>query len=66
MYAAGYRFYCNVDSSDCWVQIRDNYVRQGRRNLDGYRMWYNPGMLDDLFDVENVFDPDRPTPVPPI
>ena len=66
LYAAGYRFFCNVDSSDYWVQIRDNYVRQGRRNLDGYRMWYNPGMLDDLFDVENVFDPDRPTPVPPI
>ncbi len=66
MYAAGYRFFCNVDSSDYWVQIRDNYVRQGRRNLDGYRLWYNPGMLDDLFDAEAVFDPDRPTPVPPI
>ena len=66
MYAAGYRFFCNVDSSDYWVQIRDKYVRQGRRNLDGYRMWYNPGMLDDLFDVADVFDPERPTPVPPI
>lgn len=66
MYAAGYRFFCNVDSSDYWVQIRDKYVRQGRRNLDGYRLWYNPGMLDDLFDAEAVFDPDRPTPVPPL
>ena len=66
MYEAGYRFFCNVDSSEYWVHIRNNYVRQGRRNLDGYRMWYNPGLLDDLFDVEAVFDPDRPTPVPPI
>lgn len=64
MYAAGYRYYCNVDSADYWVQIWDDYVRQGRRNLDGYRMWHNPNMLDDLFDVETVFDPARPTPVP--
>ena len=66
MYEAGYRFYCNVDSSEYWVHIRNNYVRQGRRNLDGYRMWYDPELLDDLFDATAVFDPDRPTPVPPI
>ena len=64
MYEAGYRYFCNVDSADYWVQIWDAYVRQGRRNLDGYRMWHNPEMLDDLFDVETVFDPARPTPVP--
>lgn len=66
MYEAGYRFYCNVDSSEYWVHIRNNYVRQGRRNLDGYRMWYDPELLDDLFDATAIFDPDRPTPVPPI
>ncbi len=66
MYAAGYRFFCNVDSADYWVQIWDDYVRQGRRNLDGYRLWYDPELLDDLFDAEAVFDPERPTPVPPI
>lgn len=64
MYEAGYRYFCNVDSADYWVQIWDDYVRQGRRNLDGYRMWHDPEMLDDLFDVETVFDPARPTPVP--
>ncbi len=66
MYEAGYRFFCNVDSSEYWVHIRDQYVRQGRRNLDGYRMWYNPELLEDLFDVDAVFDPERTTPVPPI
>ena len=35
----GYNFFCNVDSSQYFLQIRDNYVRQGRRNLDGYRLW---------------------------
>lgn len=62
----GFKYYCNVDSSKAWVQIRDGYVRQGRRNLDGYRMWYSPKKLDDLFNVEDVWDNTRPTPVPPI
>ena len=53
----GYNYYCNVDSSQYYVQIRDRYFRQGRRNLDGYRMYYNPELLSDLFDVKDVFDP---------
>lgn len=60
----GFRFFCNVDSNEYWVQIRENYVRQGRRNLDGYRMYqdlYNgAGKLSDLFDVSAVFDTNRP------
>ncbi len=64
MYEAGYRFFCNVDSSEYWVHIRDNYVRQGRRNLDGYRMYHWPELLLDLIDATAIFDPDRPTPVP--
>ena len=47
-----------------FVQITDQYFRQGRRNLDGYRMYYNPEMLSDLFDVADVWDSSRPTPVP--
>lgn len=60
----GYNYFCNVDSSQYFVQIRDRYFRQGRRNLDGYRMYYNPELLEDLFDAKAVFDPSRPTPVP--
>ena len=60
----GYHYYCNVDSSQYFVQITDQYLRQGRRNLDGYRMYYNPDMLSDLFDVSEVWDSSRPTPVP--
>ncbi len=66
MYDAGYRYFCNVDSTQFWVQIHDSYVRQGRRNLDGYRMWWDPELLDDLFDVDKIFDAARPTPVPSI
>ena len=60
----GYRYFCNVDSSQYFVQITSEYFRQGRRNLDGYRMYYNPDMLSDLFDVSEVWDDSRPTPVP--
>ena len=63
---AGYNYFCNVDSSQYWVQITSEYLRQGRRNLDGYRMYYNPEMLADLFDVSEVWDDSRPTPVQPM
>lgn len=73
LYQAGFRYLCNVDSSQYFVQIGDDYFRQGRRNLDGYRMYYdlpetNPTKdhLSDLFDVTEVFDRSRPTPVPPM
>ena len=65
--------FCNGDSSQYYVQIGPDHMRQGRRNLDGYRMYYdlpesNPTKthLDDLFNVEEVFDRSRPTPVPPM
>ena len=71
LYNKGFRYFCNVDSSRYWVQIGDTYMRQGRRNLDGYRMYYDlpeSGVggdhLSDLFDVSEVFDRRRPTPVP--
>lgn len=63
---AGFDIFCNVDSAQYWVQMADDYLRQGRRNLDGYRLYYNPELLDDLFDASEVFDSARPTPVPPM
>ena len=63
----GFRYFCNVDSSSpYWVQIGKDYMRQGRRNLDGYRMWkdiHDPenAKLKDLFDANEVYDKDRPT-----
>lgn len=62
----GFRYFCGVDSAQYWMQMGDDYVRQARRNLDGYRMYYNPEMLTDLFDVEKAWDPKRPSSVPPI
>lgn len=72
LFRAGFRYFCNVDSSQYWVQIGDDYLRQGRRNLDGYRMWKDitaesegrERKLADLFQAEEIFDSSRPTPVP--
>ena len=66
LYEDGYRYFFNVDSKVAWIQIGENYFRGGRRNIDGYRMYHYPEKLEDLFDVSEVFDPDRPTPVPTI
>ncbi|MBQ6846088.1 MAG: polysaccharide deacetylase family protein [Oscillospiraceae bacterium] len=67
----GFNYFCNVDGNRAWLQIGKNYVRQGRRNLDGYKIYYdminpNKDWLSDLIDVEKVFDKSRPTPVPPM
>ncbi len=64
LYDDGYRYFFNVDSHIHWCQLGANYFRGGRRNLDGYRLYHNPELLDDLFDVATVFDKNRPTPVP--
>ena len=61
----GFRYFCNVDAHQYWVQLGDDYLRTGRRNLDGYRMYFNPEMLDDLFDAKKVYDQTRP-PMKPI
>ena len=64
LYADGYRYFFNVDGNQYWNQLGTNYFRGGRRNLDGFRMYHNPDKLSDLFDVADVWDDARPTPVP--
>lgn len=63
-YNQGYRFFCNVDSNQYRLHVGDTYVRQGRRNLDGYRIYFNAiGEMDsvsDLFDAKEILDPLRP------
>ena len=63
----GFRYFCNVDSRPYWVETGDQFLRQARRNLDGYRLWMDYGgganRLSDLIDVNTVFDARRPTPV---
>lgn len=63
----GFSFFCNVDSRQYWLNIEDNYLRMGRRNLDGYRLWNDvhgaENKTGDLFNAQEVLDPKR-TDVP--
>ena len=66
--SVGYHFYCNVDGSvPYWVQITDRYVRQGRIDVDGYRLWLaqngEDSSLSQLIDLTGIFNQERPTPV---
>ncbi|MCR5742397.1 MAG: polysaccharide deacetylase [Lachnospiraceae bacterium] len=63
----GFDYYCNVDSSQYWVQVTKEYVRTGRRNIDGTRLFealcgYRD-LLSDLIDPVTVWDDYRPQPV---
>ena len=65
----GFNIFCNVDAAQYYVQARDSYLRMGRRNIDGTRLWpaANGGddKLSDLFDASKVIDHLRPqTDVP--
>ncbi len=65
----GFSYFCNVDgSAQYWVQLTDDYLRQGRMNVDGIRMYEDlyggKDRLKPFIDVESVFDKARPLPVP--
>lgn len=65
----GFDIFCNVDSNLYRTWFGTDYMRQGRRNLDGYRIYNNAvgnqDNVSDLFDAAEVLDPLRP-PVPPL
>ncbi len=64
MKSQGFDVFCNVNGMVHSLQIGDSYVRMGRRNLDGFRLWQcvfgGSTMMDDLMDPAAVFDPKRP------
>lgn len=64
LFGQGIRYFCNIEPSQYWVQLHENYVRQGRRPVNGQRMAQdlNTGTdwLTDLFDVSAVYDARRP------
>lgn len=65
----GFSVFCNVDANQYRTWFGGDYMRQGRRNLDGYRIYYNAigtqNNVSDLFDAAEILDPDRP-PVKPL
>lgn len=64
----GFDLYCTVDSNAYTTKVTNEYFHQGRRNLDGYRIYQDTltdnAMTADLFNANEVLDPARPLPVP--
>lgn len=55
----GMHFFCNIDTSQkVWMQIRSEYLRQGRINVDGSMidrlMKGTTEVLNDVFDINQV------------
>lgn len=65
----GYNQFFGVDAKANTFRMYENYTYQGRRNIDGYRIYYNANgtqnNLSDLFDPVQILDPARP-PVRPL
>jgi len=57
---AGFNYYHGVDSKP-WMHLKDDYVRMTRRPLDGQAMLEFPERLQDLFNLEEIIDPERPS-----
>ncbi|MGF7143626.1 peptidoglycan/xylan/chitin deacetylase (PgdA/CDA1 family)/flagellar basal body-associated protein FliL [Anaerotaenia torta] len=55
----GFNLFLNVDGKP-WMHIKKDYVRMGRRPIDGQAMLQFPQRLADLFSVEEIIDPERP------
>lgn len=56
---AGFNYFHGVDSKP-WMHLKDDYVRMTRRPLDGQAMLQFPERLQDLFNLEEIIDPERP------
>lgn len=64
----GYHYFCNVDSSTpYWVQLRSDYLRQGRVAVAGYTLYRatqgQTQVFDGLFNIQDVFDTTRAVPI---
>ncbi len=56
---SGFNFFIGV-FKEPWMQIKKDYVRMERRPIDGQAMLEFPERLQDLFDVKDILDPERP------
>ncbi len=56
----GFRYFCGVWASQAFVEVKDDYVRQTRCNLDGFTMISRPETVADLLDVTHLVDAARP------
>lgn len=57
---AGFRYFCGVWGTNEFLSIEGDYLRQSRRNLDGYNLYHNAEYQEKFFDPAQILDPSRP------
>lgn len=55
----GFNYFCGVYAKP-WMQVGKDYIRMTRRNLDGFTMHFYPDRVKDLYDLNYVYDEERP------
>lgn len=60
LYDAGYRYFCNFNDMQNWVQFDDDYFRMSRIQVTGETLTYAADDLDWLFDAAAILDRARP------
>ena len=56
----GYHFFFSLWSTAEFLDVEPDYVRQTRRMLDGYDLYYYKDSMTDFFDADEILDPSRP------
>ncbi len=56
----GYKFFFGIWTTADFIEVKNEYVRQTRRTLDGYDLYLYRDSLTDFFDAKEILDPDRP------
>lgn len=57
---AGFRYFCGVWGTNEFLSIEGDYLRQSRRNFDGYNLYHNGEDQEKFFDPAEILDPSRP------
>lgn len=55
----GYEFFFGIWSTAEFLEVKPEYVRQTRRTLDGYDLYFYKDSFEEFFDVDEILDKTR-------
>lgn len=56
----GYKFFFGIWTTADFKEVNSDYMRQTRRTLDGYDLYFYKDSLTDFFDADEILDTSRP------
>lgn len=55
----GYKYFFSIWSTSDFLEVQPEYVRQTRRTLDGYDLYFYKDSFQEFFDVDEILDKSR-------